>query len=304
MRNKPKIFLLIPFLMIVLLLTHTLTVSSQEVAQQRQPVSPSLATTQPIDLPGGVLSNSGEFIAYSVRPKESWINEDIVIQDLEQSTSAIIKLKLAMPFQIVSWSPDDSYLYIFEESHYYGGLRGGVVDVKSKKLIHSFSTLSHNVSWVNNTDLLYFHPEISSERNTNGVSLRRYNVQTNTDTVLLNKSTHNARFPLVKFPTRLDERFEFGIAEDYVDYTSDITEGIEVNLRTGNTRTLSKESLIANSIRRSMPRDLSEIEIISIEEVQGTTQKYKVQARTNINSEETINFTYNSNNPGNYELTY
>ncbi len=304
MCNKLKTFLLIPFLVIALLLTYTLTVSSQENIQQRQPISTPPWTTQPINLPDGILSNSGKLVAYSIKSPESWVNENIIIQDLETNSSDTIKLKLTMPFQIVSWSPDDSYLYIFEESQYYGGLKGSIVEVKSKKILNSFYTLNQDISWVNNTEVLYFDPGTPSDLNTSGVSLRRYNIHSNTDTFLLNKSVHNGRLPLVKFPTRLGEKFEFGITGDYVDYTSDITEAIEVNLRTGDTRAISRESLTAYSIKQTLPKDLAGLEITSIEEVQGIEHRYKVSARKTVNSEETINFVYKTNDPTNYELTY
>lgn len=292
----------------MLISSHTLPVSSLVDIRQKPPVStiPTLAPTTIPYIPQLVgkedlLSNNGKLLAYTTKPQNSWINENIVIKNLETNTSETIKLKLPMPFHLASWSPNDSYLYIFEEAQYYGGLRGLVLDIQTKKTSYSFPTLNRDISWVSDSEILYFEPENqcvgSLDCGNPKISLKQHNLRSNTNKVLFNKTQVNRKLPLIKFPTRLDKRFEFGVTEDPLDYTSDVTDAIEVNLDTGKSKRFNKEQLLVNSIKKSLPANYNNAEIISIENSIKSDRPYKVKIRNHNNIEETIYLSQNTKNP-------
>ncbi len=148
MQNKSRLFLS-TITALILIFSHTLPVSSLVDIRKKPPI-PTIPTLIPTTIPDtpslvgreDLLSNNGKLLAYTIKPQNSWVNEDIVIKNLETNTSATIKLKLPMSFHLASWSPNDSYLYIFEEAQYYGGLRGIVLDIQTQKTLYSFPTLN------------------------------------------------------------------------------------------------------------------------------------------------------------------
>lgn len=292
----------------MLISSHTLPVSSLVDIRKKPPVPiiPTLAPTtipdtQPLVGKEDLLSNNGKLLAYTTKPQNSWVNEDIVIKNLETNISKTIKLKLPMSFHLASWSPNDSYLYIFEEAQYYGGLRGLVLDIQTQKTSYSFPTLNRDISWVSDNEILYFEPENQCvgllDCGNPKVSLKQHNLQSNTNKALFSKTQKNRKLPLIKFPTRLDKRFQFGVTEDPLDYTSDVADAIEINLNTGKSKKLNKEQLLVNSIKKSLPANYNNAEIISIENSTQLDKPYKVKIRNYNNAEETIYLSPNTKNP-------
>lgn len=307
MQNKSRLFLS-TITALILIFSHTLPVSSLVDIRKKPPI-PTIPTLIPTTIPDtpslvgreDLLSNNGKLLAYTIKPQNSWVNEDIVIKNLETNTSATIKLKLPMSFHLASWSPNDSYLYIFEEAQYYGGLRGIVLDIQTQKTLYSFPTLNRDISWVNDSEILYFEPENqcvnSLDCENPKISLKQHNLRSNTNKALFSKTQKNRKLPLIKFPTRLNKRFEFGITEDPLDYTSDVTDAIEINLDTGKSKKLNKDQLLVNTIKKSLPANHNNAEIISIESSIKLDKPYKIKIRNHNNAEETIYLSQNTKNP-------
>lgn len=295
-------------LSIVFLLSFSPKVFSQVSSKNRPTPSTSpifSVTTDPsITLTNeGVLSHSENFLAYSVKSENSWVNENIIIKNLEQGTSETIKLKLPMPFHISSWSPDDSYLFIYEESQYYGGLQGSIVDVKTKKIVYSFPTLNQTISWTGNSDFLYF----SSETPVNSpisISLNEYKLLSKKKTTLLKYQSTSRKIPLVKYPTKLSDKFQFGLTSNYEDYTSDITDAFEITLTDKTAIPINKENLIAKKLKHLMPNNLANIEITAIEEDTDNLGTYKIKARKDLDSEENLNLRYLPEKSNTLDLIY
>lgn len=293
MTKKYRNILLIAIICILFTLP-TLTVHSEETSVNTKTTpTKSISRVTLIPQTTGVLSNNKKLIASTTKSPNSWTNEDIVIQDLEKNDRTTIKLKLPMPFQIRSWSPDNSYLYIFEESQYYGGLVGKIIDVKSKKTLYSFPTLNQDITWVNDTGFIYFNPQHKNGVPTNLV-LFQHNIKTGKSTSILKQPVTNQKFPYIKSQTYVGGQFEFGFSTNYIDYTSDISEGVRIHLKTKKYETIDKSDLLVNSIKSSLPSMYSNIEISSVTEIPGREGTYMITARDTINSAEPMSLTFDN----------
>lgn len=227
---------------------NILNASETKIVSQQQKSKKAISVPTKAQLAQGLTSTDGNFLAYTQKPDKSWTNKKLQIYNLPDKSSKTISIKLDQLFNLSSWSPNSAYLYIYEESGYYGGLKGHVIDVQKNKIISTFPTLNPEIVWVDDSSFYYFEPQDDCIQ---GICETQKSVHLklmNLDTIKPNfiaKFSSSEKFPLITNASLVNDKLQFGYAEEYFDYTSKATKAYQVDASTNEIEEITVEDLMS-----------------------------------------------------------
>lgn len=240
----------------------------------------------------GSISSSGNKFAYRViaekphRPSQVVhildINSNVVIDQIPVDSS--------LDLLILNWSPDDRYIVLREAAHYVGGLILHIIDYVRRQEIDSFFVLNDYVTWISNTEFLFFDPYSecpSHHANTSkcrelSPTLSVYNVQNRKSRILRELGQGQNTMQDVIYQESREGKITYivrtynkisGIA-DFNEWNDDY---YQYDLNTDELQSVSKTDLLIGQVGNALPQPYSDLSIQKIIQNSKKRDLYLVQ---------------------------
>lgn len=226
----------------------------------------------------GILSPDGNKLAYTITENEP-TRHFVKILNLETKVEASIFTNAMLELAPVSWSNDAKFVTFVESSHYVGGLRIHLISTEQEEVVINFPALQNDVVWLNSSELLFFSPNTECVESSDfakdckkllpaltSLNLSDFGFQ---KIEQIDPET-NPSLEVV-YRERIGNEFNFTVRK-YIKNNgiADLKKWKDASFSfdeiTRTTKTIEEANLKVSLVKPLLPKDLSDLTVVSIEE--------------------------------------
>ncbi|MCA9378872.1 hypothetical protein KC640_00440 [Candidatus Dojkabacteria bacterium] len=244
-----------------------------------------------IPLEGTISSSTNKFAYRVITENSHQPNPFVYILDINNNLVLDqIPVNSSLDLRVLNWSPDDRYIVLREAAHYVGGLVLHIIDYNKKQEMDSFYVLNDYVTWISNTEFLFFDPYSgcpTHHANTSkcrelSPALSLYNAQNGRSRILRELGQGQNTMHEVTYQESREGKIIY-IVRTYnkENGVADFSEWNDVyyqyDLNAGELQNISRTDLLIEQVSNALPQPYSDLSIQKI--IQNSKQKdsYLVQ---------------------------